>query len=80
MIQLEEIKDICERRDTQKIPRQGQAIQSRLDFPKKRKKTLPTTSSREHTNNRMKKKQNNFGVKWERKEHNRKVEWINNME
>ena len=35
--------------------------------------------TRKHTNNRMQKKPNDFGLKCGNQKHNKKAEWINNM-
>ena len=35
--------------------------------------------TRKHTNNRMQKKPNNFGLKYGNQNHNEKAEWINNI-
>ena len=32
-----------------------------------------------HTNNRMQKKPNNFGLKYAKQKHDEKAKWINNM-
>ena len=35
--------------------------------------------TRKHSNNRMQKKPNDFGVKYGNQKHNEKAEWINNI-
>ena len=35
--------------------------------------------TRKYTNNRIKKKPNDFGLKYANQKHNEKAEWINNM-
>ena len=62
--QLQTSKDISVRRERQKIPKQGQAIQTKQDLAlKKRKKIILTNWFREQ-NDQMQKKQNKFGVKY----------------
>ena len=41
-------KNIAERKETQKLPRQNQVIQEKQNLPKYRKKILPTNRWRKH--------------------------------
>ena len=53
-----------ERRKTKMISRQDESIETTQDIRKHRQKILPGEDARRHTNNWMKKKQNNFGAKY----------------
>ena len=55
-----------ERNQIEEISTKGKTIQTKQDMPKQRKKILSTTGRRtqKHTNNRMPKKPNDFGLKY----------------